>query len=90
MTLEQIRNRQYTINDALHTLLLNTEGVINTILGDQAVAEDIKESLSPYGLLQEITVAQDATEGFIRSLEHYNKLLIDNTYSPVVAAVKPK
>ena len=88
MTLEQIRDRQYTINDTLYTLLLSTEGVISTILGGQAVAEDIKESVSPYGLLQEITVAQDATEGFIRSLERYNKLLIDNTYSPVVAVVK--
>lgn len=83
MTLEQIKQRQERINEQLYTLLSNTEGVMNTIIGVQPIEESIMDSPQPNGLIQEINLRQDIAEVYIERLIMYNQLLINYTYSPV-------
>lgn len=91
MTLEQIKNRQERINEQLYILLNNTQGVMDTILGEQPTAEEKGiDRAAPSGLLQEIERQQDITQMYLQKLEEYNRQLVSHTYTPVEAVCQTK
>lgn len=91
MTLEQIKHRQERINEQLYTLLNNTQGVMDTIIGEQPTSEEKGiDRGAPSGLLQEIDRQQDITQMYLQKLEEYNRQLISYTYTPVEAVCQTK
>ncbi|HSE99829.1 MAG TPA: hypothetical protein VLA48_02945 [Nitrososphaeraceae archaeon] len=82
MTLEQIKNRQERINEQLYTLLSNTEGVMNRIIGHTLPDEKGLGVAEPIGLIQEINRQQELSEMCIERLSNYNKELVNSTYAP--------
>lgn len=91
MTLEQIKHRQERINEQLYTLLNNTQGVMDTIIGEQPTSEEKGiDRGAPSGLLQEIDRQQDITQTYLQKLEEYNRQLISYTYTPSEAVCQAK
>jgi len=84
MTLEQIKNRQTSLNEYLSQVLQESENTVDFIAGEKDEKADGEILMkSPNGLLEELHLQQDKTEKLINHLSNNQNRLSTYVYTPV-------
>jgi len=82
MTLEQILNKQKSINSSLASVLSESVGIVNSIAGSDSKEEDKLAEAYPNSLIGELTGEQAYSEVLIEKLFANNRKLANSIYTP--------
>lgn len=82
MTLEQILNKQKSINSSLASVLSESVGIVNSIAGSDCKEEDKLAEAYPNSLIGELTGEQAYSEVLIEKLFANNRKLANSIYNP--------
>lgn len=83
MNLEQIRNRQSSLNERLLQHLQENTQLLDHIAGEKDYKKVLEEFPRAEGLLADIEYHQDVTERLIYSLSNNQQRLSEHVYIPV-------